>query len=50
MTIVETMMLIAFFGVAMHVQKYWIAGFLVAVFAFRVWYVRRAARRRARAK
>jgi len=45
MTIIQTMTLIALFGLAMHLEFYWIAGGVAAVFLFGVWAGKRAARR-----
>ena len=45
MTIVQTMALVGLFGLAMHLELYWIAGGLVAIFLFGIWCGRRKSRR-----
>ena len=35
-------------GLAMHLEIYWLAGVVAAIFVFGVWYGRRASRRRGR--
>jgi hypothetical protein len=44
MTLVVTMVLIALFGLAMHLGFYWAAGGLVALFALCLLAAKRAAR------
>ena len=44
MTIVQTMTLIALFGLTMHLEFYWIAGVVAAIFLFGIWAGRRATR------
>ena len=45
MTIVQTMTLLGLLGLTMHLELYWMAGIVAAIFVFGVWCGRRAARR-----
>lgn len=45
LTIVQTMTLIGLLGLTMHLELYWMAGVVTAIFLFGIWAGRRAARR-----
>lgn len=45
MTIINIMVLVGLFGLAMHLQLYWLAAFIAAVFGAGILVARRAARR-----
>lgn len=45
MTIIKTMLLVGLFGLTMHMELYWIAGFVGAAFLIGVWLAKRAKRR-----
>jgi hypothetical protein len=49
MTILNTMILIGLAGLTMHLQLYWMAAIVGAIFAGGIWLGRRKARRAARA-
>ena len=44
LTIVQTMTLVGLLGLTMHLELYWLAGVVAAIFLFGIWAGRRAAR------
>ena len=44
LTIVQTMTLIGLLGLTMHLEFYWMAGGVAAIFLFGIWASRRAGR------
>ena len=44
MTIIKTMLLIGLFGLTMHMELYWIAGFVATALLIGVWVGKRAKR------
>ena len=45
LTIVQTMTLVGLLGLTMHLEFYWMAGVVAAIFLFGIWASRRAGRR-----
>jgi hypothetical protein len=49
MTLIKTMLLIGLFGLTMHLQLYWIAGFVAAALVIGTWMSKRSKRAVAKA-